>query len=198
LGVLLVALLIGGVLLLGRAVWQPAGVLPTAPPIETAPVAPQPSSEPVAQATAPPEPTAAPAPTQIPATAAPVPTAAPAPTEIPATAPPEPTAAPAPPSDPLDQLRELLEAGKADGRAGRMGGAMLSDLSKAKQALDDGNKDRAADRLHDLQKRLLDGVKDKKVDADFARQALSGIDAIAGAYGLELPPPRGQDDNDKP
>ena len=67
---------------------------------------------------------------------------------------------------------------------------MLSDLSKAKQALDDGNKQRAADRLSDLQKRLLDGVKSKKIDANFARQALADIDTIAGAYGLELPPVR--------
>jgi hypothetical protein len=74
---------------------------------------------------------------------------------------------------------------------------MLSDLSKAKQALDDGNKQRAADRLRDLQKRLLDGVKSKKVDANFARQALAGIDTVAGAYGLELPPLREQDDKDK-
>jgi len=118
----------------------------------------------------------------VPPTAAPEPTAAP------------PTAAPAPPANPLDQLRVLLEAGKADGRAGRSGGAMLSDLSKAKQALDDGNKNRAADRLGDLQKRLLDGVKSKRVDADFARQALAGIDAVAGAYQLELPPVRGKDD----
>ena len=110
--------------------------------------------------------------------------------------PPAPTAIPAPPSEPLDQLRALLEAGKADGRAGRAGGAMLSDLSKAKQALDDGNKQRAADRLGDLQKRLLDAVKSRKVDADFARQALAGIDTVAGAYGLELPPIRDQDDKD--
>jgi hypothetical protein len=104
---------------------------------------------------------------------------------------------PAPPSEPLEQLRILLEAGKADGRAGRAGGAMLSDLSKAKQALDDGNKQRAADRLHDLQKRLLDGVKGKKVDADFAQQALAGIDTAAGTYGLELPPLGEKDDQDK-
>jgi hypothetical protein len=120
----------------------------------------------------------------------------PAPTEVPTTAPPAPTAIPAPSSDPLDQLRVLLEAGEADGRAGRVGGAMLSDLSKAKQALDDGNKQRAADRLRDLQKRLLEGVKSKKVDADFAQQALAGVDTIASANGLELPPLREKDDDD--
>jgi hypothetical protein len=125
-----------------------------------------------------------------------VPTEAPAtvaPAEAPATAPPAPTAA-VPAQESIDQLRALLEAGKDDGRAGRAGGAMLSDLSKAKQALDDGNKQRAADQLRDLQKRLLDGVRSKKVDADFARQALAGIDAVAQAYGLELPPPRPKDD----
>jgi eukaryotic-like serine/threonine-protein kinase len=203
LGVLLVALLIGGVLLFGRAVRQPVEVSPAAPPAETVPAASEPTSESVSVVTAAPAPTTAPAPTEVLATAPPAPTAAPAPTETPATAPPAPTAAPAPTavpapsSEPLDQLRMLLEAGKDDGRAGRAGGAMLSDLSKAKQALDDGNEKRATDRLRDLQKRLLDGVKSKRVDADFARQALAGIDAIAGAYGLELPPIREQDDKDK-
>jgi eukaryotic-like serine/threonine-protein kinase len=207
-GVLLAVLLIGGVLLFGRAIWQPAVISPAVPPVEMVPIASQPSSEPVAQvttapapteilATAPPAPTAAPAPTEAPATASPAPTAVPVPTEVPATALPAPTVVPAPSSDPLDQLRVLLEAGKTDGRAGRLSGAMLSDLSKAKQALDNGNKQRAADRLRDLQKRLLEGMKSKRVDADFARQALTGIDTIAGTYGLELPPLREEDDKDE-
>jgi len=178
--VLLATLLIGGVLMFVRFVWQPAGVSPAVPPVEMMPTVPQPSSEPIAQATT-----------------APAPTAIPAPTEVPAIAPPAPTVVPAPSSEPLDQLRALLEAGRAEGSDGRLSGALLSDLSKAKQALDDGNKERAADRLRDLQKRLSEGVKSKRVDADFARQALAGIDTIAGAYGLELPPIREQDDKDK-
>jgi serine/threonine-protein kinase len=183
---LLAALLIGGALLLGRALSQPAATSPA----ETVPVASQPSSEPVAQATAAPEPTAIPAPAEAPPTAVHPPTAVPAPAEAPATIPPAPTAMPAPSSAPLDQLRALLEAGQSDGRAGHAGGAMLSDLSKAKQALDDGNKHRAADRLGDLQKRLVDGAKSKKVDSDFAHQALAGIRTVASTYGLELPPLR--------
>jgi serine/threonine-protein kinase len=186
--ILVVALLIGSGVFIGRAVWQPTAVSPAVLPAETTPVASQASSAAVAQATA------APAPTVLPTTAPPAPTATPAPTVLPTTAPPAPTATPAPSSEPLDQLRALLEAGKADGRTGRAGSAMLTDLSKAKQALDDGNKDRAADRLRDLQKRLLDGVKSKNVDADFAQQALAHIDATASAYSLELPPIREKDD----
>ena len=91
----------------------------------------------------------------------------------------------------------LLERRPRGVRPGRVSSALLSDLSKAKQALDDGNKQRAADRLRDLQKRLVDGVKSKKIDADFAREVLAGIDTIAGANGLELPPLREQDDKDK-
>ncbi len=179
-GMLLLIVLIGGAMVFGRTVWQPAAVLPAAPAAETMPVASQPSSAPAAQATAPP-----------------APIAISAPTEAPATAPPAPTAISAPPSEPIAQLRVLLEAGRADGRSGRAGGAMLSDLSKAKQALDDGNNQRAADQLRELQKRLLDGVKSKKVDADFARQVLADIDSIAGAYGLELPPLHERDDQNK-
>jgi serine/threonine-protein kinase len=213
-GLLLLALLIGMGAFAARALWQSADRSPAAPATETTSVASQPSSAPVAQATS------APAPTEVPATALPSPTAAPVPTqappaptatsvptEAPATEPPAPSATPAPteapatelptvtaeiaPTDgPIDQLRALLETGRDDGRAGRGAGAMLSDLSKAKQALDDGNKQRATDRLRDLQKRLLDGTKSKKVEADFAQQALAGIDTIASTYGLELPPPR--------
>ena len=40
-------------------------------------------------------------------------------------------------------------------------------------------------------------MKSKRVDADFARQALAGIDTIAGTYGLELPPLREEDDKDE-
>jgi eukaryotic-like serine/threonine-protein kinase len=216
-GMLLIALLIGMGAFIARAVWQPADRSPAAPAAETAPIASQPSSAPVTQATsappptevpvaAPPAPTDAPAPTEVPATEPPAPTDTPAPTAVPATVPPapteapataEPTNAPAPASDSIDQLRILLEAGRDDGRSGRAGGAMLSDLSKAKQALDDGNKQRATDRLRDLQKRLLDGAKSKKVEANFAQQALAGIDAIASTYGLELPPPREKNDGEK-
>jgi hypothetical protein len=105
------------------------------------------------------------------------------------------TAAPAPPAEPLEQLRVLLEAGKADGRAGRASGAMLSDLAKVKQALDDGNSKRATDRLRDLQKRLLDEVKKGRTDPEFAKQALDEVDQIAGAYALELPPIRENSDD---
>jgi hypothetical protein len=56
------------------------------------------------------------------------------------------------------------------------------------QALETGNKKRATDRLRDLRKRLIEGVKDEKVNADFATQALAGIQSIADTHGLELPP----------
>jgi serine/threonine-protein kinase len=196
-GLLLAVAVIGGLLLFGRALSESAAIAPTVPAAEMMPIASQPTGEPVAQATAASAPTAIPAPTEVPATAAPAPTAIPAPTEVPATIPHAPTAISVPSSAPLDQLRELLEAGKADGRAGSAAGAMLSDLSKVKQALDDRNEHRAADRLGDLQKRLLDGIKSKKVDSDFAHQALAAVNTIASTYGLALPPLRDQGDKDK-
>lgn len=202
---LLIALLAGvaAIAFVWPSLSSPDQALPAAPPAAEAPPAPAgPTAAPAAEPTAAPEPTAEPTaepaaePTAAPEpTAEPEPTPPPEPTAPPATSPPEPTvppatAVPAPPAEPLERLRLLLEAGKADGLAGRAAGAMLSDLSKVKQALEDGNKKRAADRLHDLQKRVLDEAKKGRTDAEFAKQALAEIDQIGGAYGLELPPIR--------
>jgi serine/threonine-protein kinase len=193
-GVLLAALVIGGIVLLGREAGQLAAPAPTAPALEATPAPEQPTPVPAAQAPAAPEPTVA-EPTPAPQPTAPPPT--PEPTAAEPTPAPQPTTAPAAPAGPIDELRALLEAGKADGRSGKDGGAMLADLDRARQALADGNEKRATDRLRDLQKRLGEGVKDQQVDSSFAQQALAGITAVADTYGLKLPPIKdnGGDDN---
>jgi hypothetical protein len=173
LGVLIAALVLGRLVLGGRGAGQPAATGPvvaaTAPAVEA-------TAEPQQQTTA----------GAAPPTAAPQPTAAPPtpelqPTAAPPTAAPQPTAA-------LEQLRALLEAGNTDGRAEKAGDALIGDLDKATQALADGNKKRAIDGLRALQRRLVEGIRAKTIDIGFARQALAGIDAVANAYDLKLPP----------
>jgi len=94
--------------------------------------------------------------------------------------------APALPTEPFDQMRALLVAGAADGRAGKAGKDLIEDLDKARQALADGNKKRAADRLRSIQKNLENGADDEEIDRDFARQALDGLRTIATTYELDL------------
>jgi eukaryotic-like serine/threonine-protein kinase len=173
--------LLGGVLalaLLGGIVMASRGTPKNAPTAS----APQATAMPAPPTTAPaPQPTTAPAPPA--AAPAPPPTTAPAP---------QPTAAPAPPAAPIDQLRELLAVGIAAGKAGENGDELLKKLDEAQRALADGNKRRAGDRLSELAKNLLEGAADGKIDADFAKQALDMIGAVARSNGLTLQLP--QDD----
>jgi hypothetical protein len=87
----------------------------------------------------------------------------------------------------VDQLRALLLAGQADGRAGRDAERLIADLDQASRALLDGDTKHATDRLRDLQKRLVDGVREDRVDPKFAQQALDRIGAVAEHYNLKLP-----------
>jgi hypothetical protein len=144
-----------------------------------------------------PPPTAAPAaPTAAPA----MPTAAPAPP--PTAAPAAPTAAPAPAS-PVARLRQLLEAARADGRAGGEGDALLKKLDEAERALAKGDAKKAGDQLRDLFQRLGDKARDGKLDAAFAAEAQALIAEIGAAYGVRAVPDeerggngRGNDDDD--
>lgn len=140
-------------------------------------------------------PTAAPtepaAPTEAPAavaTAAP-PTAEPAP----------PTAEPAPPAavEPLARLRQLIEAGRADGRAGREGDALLERLGAAEEAFAEGNGQRAGSRLRDLYRRLSELAREGRIEAGFAQEALGLLWEIEAAYGVRAVPgdERGDDDD---
>jgi eukaryotic-like serine/threonine-protein kinase len=175
-------LLLGGIALAARGAWQLVATAPSAVPVVSvpAPTAEPPTPQPTAEPPTP-QPTAEP-PTPQPTAEPP----SPQPTAEPPS--PQPTVEPAPAADSFDQLRALLKAGRDDGRAGKDGNELIQALDKARQALADDNKKRAADRLHDMRKRLVDGVNEDRIDPDFAKQVLSDIDSIAETYGLKLPP----------
>lgn len=146
----------------------------TGAPVAVATAASPPTAESVAPTT---EPT-------VPPTVAP--TAAPTPAP-----PPEPTAppaAPVPSGDPLVQLRQLLEAGVATGRAGEQGREFLNKLSEAEQALAEGNSQKAGDQLRDLYQKLREQAREGKTDPAFAQEAQALITAIGEAYGLRTVP----------
>jgi hypothetical protein len=90
-------------------------------------------------------------------------------------------------ADPIGQLRELLAAGDADGRVSEDGKELVEKLDEAQRALDKGDTKGAEKQLHELQKKLLEGPGKGVIDAEFAREALVGIDAVAGSYGPNLP-----------
>lgn len=152
-------------------------------------------------ATAPPAPTAAPAPPTLPppvATAAPA-APAPPPPLPPAAATPAP-AAPAPAADPWAQLRQILEAGRADGRAGKEGEKLLKRLNDAQEAFAGGDRKKVGDRLRQLARDLQQDARHGKIDAGFARQALDAIGVIVTTYQLDLVPgndPGNDKDKDK-
>jgi hypothetical protein len=90
-------------------------------------------------------------------------------------------------ANPIGQLRELLVAGGADGRVSEDGKDLVEKLDEAQRALDEGDTKEAEKQLHELQKKLLEGSSKGVIDAGFAREALAGIDAVAGSHGLDLP-----------
>jgi eukaryotic-like serine/threonine-protein kinase len=186
LGAVLALALLGGIVLASRGAPIAPAAAPTAAPAPqtTALPAPQPTAAPAPPTPVPAPPTAAPAP----------PTAAPVP---PTAAAPEPTVAPAPPAAPIDQLRELLTSGIAAGKAGDNGDELLKKLDEAQRALAEGNQRRAADRLSELAKRLLDGAADGKIDPGFAKQALDIVSTVASTNGLTLKLPPAPQNEDK-
>jgi serine/threonine-protein kinase len=188
-GALALALL-GGIVLASRGAPAIAPAAPAAPQATALP-APQPTAAPAVVPTAvPAPPTAAPAPP----TAAPAP---PTPVPAPPTAAPEPTVEPAPPATPLDQLRDLLASGIAAGKAGDKGDELLKRLDEVQRALAEGNQRRAANRLSELAKKLLEGAADGTIDPDFAKQALDLVGAVASSNGLTLRLPQDGKDKDK-
>ena len=152
-----------------------------------------PAEQPTEEATAAPaeQPTEAPAevPTETPA---PIPTEPPPPTEtpapIPTEPPPAPTETPATLLDPsVDQLRELVLAGQANGQAGQHADELVSRADDVAQALAEANKSRATSQLRSMQRRIAEDARDKDIDLEFAQRLLDGIDAVARAYDLKLP-----------
>lgn len=168
LGALLVLLLLGGALFALRGENQ-AGerVSATVPTV------------PIAQATV----GSAEATTGAPQEATPIPEA----TAVPAVQPNPTSDASAVAADPISQLRELLAAGGADGRVSEDGKDLVEKLDEAQRALDKGDTKEAEKQLHELQKKLLEGPRKGVIDAEFAREVLAGIDAVADSYGLNLP-----------
>jgi hypothetical protein len=161
-----------GTLLAETIAVEPAATGPTALPSPGPTLAP--TEAPVAVATAA-APTAAPAP----------PTAEP--TGAPVVEPPPPTAAPAAPApagEPFARLRQLLEAGAADGRAGGDAGEFLKKLAEAEQAFARGDAKKTGDQLRDLYQKLREKAREGKTDPAFAQEAQGIIGEIAAAYGI--------------
>ena len=108
---------------------------------------------------------------------------APQPTAVPTSAATTPTIS----TQLFDQLRALLQAGSADGRAGNSGQVLLTDLDTAQQAVTNGDSQQATQALLAMEKTLLMGVRTRTIDPTFARQVFADITAISKAYQLPLP-----------
>lgn len=128
-------------------------------------------------------------------TAEPIPAPA-VPTEAPNPLPAPPVEAPAPAADPFTRLRQLLEAGQADGRAGAEGEGFLQHLAEAEAGLGQGDAKKAHDQLRDLSKKLGETARDGKIDPGFAEQAQTLIAEIEATYDLRGGSGQKDDDDD--
>ena len=95
------------------------------------------------------------------------------------------TAPPVPASDPLVQLRQLLEAGQADGRAGDEGQEFLNKLSEAEYAFAEGNGQKAGDQLRDLYQKLAEKAREGKINLSFAQEAQTLIAIVGEVYQVQ-------------
>jgi len=141
-------------------------VVPTSPPAgapTAAPAQPAPTSAPVAE----------------------VPTPVPEPTLAP-TAVPEPPPAPATSGDLFAQLRALLVAGVGDGRAGEDGKELVKKFDEGQAAFVSGDLQKTAEKLRELRQKVQEKTREGKMEANFSRQALGLIDAIANNYSLNV------------
>jgi hypothetical protein len=86
------------------------------------------------------------------------------------------------------QLRQLLEVGQADGRAGSAGQEFLNRLRVAEQTFEKGDKEKAGDQLGELYEKLSENVGAGKTDPGFAQQAQALIGAIGETYQLHTLP----------
>jgi hypothetical protein len=149
-----------------------------------------PTTEPTRGPTAESTPTTAPTaePTSLPPTAEPTPI--PPPTE----------AAQAPPAgEPIAALRGLLQAGVADGRAGKDGQDLLNRLSEVEKELAEGKPKDAAKKLRELEKRVAELARKGEIDGAFAREVLAQIVAAGETPDFAGQPGNGGrrgDDND--
>jgi serine/threonine-protein kinase len=90
-------------------------------------------------------------------------------------------------ADTFAQLRALLEAGRADGRAGGHGDALLAALDGAQQALASGDTKIAVQRFSTLQQILLAGTHERTIDAGFMADTMKRVQTLATSYNLKLP-----------
>ncbi len=152
--------------LLARSITVDAAVAPTGPSADA------PTATP-----------AQPPPTSAPITEVPTPVAEPtlAPTAVP-----EPPPAPAASGDLFAQLRALLVAGVADGRAGEDGKELVKKFDEGYAAFVGGDMQKTAEKLRELRQKVQEKTREGKMEANFSRQALGLIDAIANNYSLNV------------
>jgi serine/threonine-protein kinase len=91
------------------------------------------------------------------------------------------------PNDPFVELRTALEAGRADGRVGPHGDALLAALSSGQQALAAGDTKTAVHHFTTMQQTLLAGTHDGTIDASIMIETMKRIQSLATSNGLALP-----------
>jgi eukaryotic-like serine/threonine-protein kinase len=115
------------------------------------------------------------------ATGAVLPTSAPAQLTTPS------SESPSIPDDPFVELRTELEVGRADGRMGPHGDALLVALSSVQQALAAGDTNTAVQHFTAMQQILLAGTHDGTIDAGVMVKTMKRVQSLAKGHDLTLP-----------
>ena len=77
-------------------------------------------------------------------------------------------------------------AGASDGRAGEDGNELIKKFDEGQAAFASGDLHKTAEKLRELRQKVQEKTREGKMEANFSRQALALIDAIANSYGLDV------------
>src|SRR5215212_2285643 len=91
------------------------------------------------------------------------------------------------PTDPFAELRDVLEAGRANGQLGQHGDELLGALNGAQQALSAKDTKAAIQHFTVMQQILLAGTHDGTINAGVTVETIKRVQSLAKSHGLTLP-----------
>jgi len=91
------------------------------------------------------------------------------------------------PTDRFVELRDVLEAGRANGQLGQHGDELLGALDGAQQALAAKDTKAAIEHFTAMQQILLAGTHDGTINAGVMVETIKRVQSLAKSHGLTLP-----------
>lgn len=86
----------------------------------------------------------------------------------------------------MSQLETLLVAGVTDGRAGDKGQKLLEKLEDLRGAVVEEDQSKIREKLREIWQTVREGLREGKIEPDFAQQAFAAVDRVAVTNGVVL------------